>query len=86
MSSRVAGIALIAVAALTGACASREDWNVWRSHTSHFASGEHGVFSVRNNKEGANPRVSRTDIERARQQDWWGLYQVAVSPDRVFQN
>jgi hypothetical protein len=30
--------------------------------------------------------VSRGDIERARQQDWWGLYQVAVSPDQVFQN
>ena len=27
---------------LTGACASSDDWAMWRSHSTHFASGEHG--------------------------------------------
>ena len=39
-----------------------------------------------NNKDGSNPKVSRLDIEQARQQNWWGIYAVNVSPDQIFQN
>ena len=71
---------------LTGACASSADWGMWRSHSTHFASGEHGFFSMRNNKDGSNPKVYRSDIEASRQENWWGLYAITVSPSQIFQN
>ena len=71
---------------LSAGCASREDWNMWLSHNTHFASGEHGFFSMRNNKDGSNPNVYRSDIEESRQQNWWGLYAISVSPSQIFQN
>ena len=77
---------IVGVLFLTGACASREDWNVWLSHTTHFASGDHGLFSMRNNKDGSNPSVRRSDIEDSRQQNWWGIYAVTVNPSQIFQN
>jgi hypothetical protein len=87
MRSRIAITALLAaVPLLAGACASRDDWNMWLSHNTHFASGEHGFFSMRNNKDGSNPRVYRSDIEDSRQQNWWGLYAITVSPSQIFQN
>ena len=57
---------------LTAACATSEEWAEWRSHNTHFASGTHGMFSLRNNRDGSNPRVTRTDVEAARQESWWG--------------
>jgi len=87
MRSRIMRAALVAGALLlTGACASREDWNVWQSHSSHFASGEHGFFSMRNNKDGSDPQVYRSDIEDSRQQNWWGIYAINVDPKQIFQN
>ena len=87
MRSTITRVALIVgVLFLTGACASSEDWTMWRSHNTHFASGEHGFFSVRNNKDGSNPQVYRSDIEDSRQQNWWGLYAITVSPGQIFQN
>lgn len=77
---------LIVVLFLAGACATSADWAEWRSHSTHFASGEHGFFSLRNNKDGSNPYVTRLDIEQARQQVWWGLYAINVSPNQIFQN
>jgi hypothetical protein len=70
---------------LTGACATSEEWSEWRSHTTHFASGTHGMFSLRNNNDGSNPKVARTDIEAARQENWWGKA-ITVSPEQIFQN
>jgi hypothetical protein len=77
---------VVAVLVLTGACATSEDWQVWRDHNTHFASGEHGFFSVRNNKDGSNPKVYRSDIEDARNQNWWGIYAITVSPEQIFKN
>lgn len=71
---------------VTAGCATHEDWGMWRSHNTHFASGDHGVFSVRNNKDGSNPRVTRSDIEAARLESWWGVYAVNVTPSQIFQN
>jgi len=76
----------IALALSTGACATSEDWSLWRSHTTHFASGDHGIFSLRNNRDGSNPRVTRTDIENSRVENWWGNYTVSVSPNQIYQN
>ena len=87
MRSRIMQVSLgLGVLLSTGACASRDDWNMWLSHNTHFASGEHGFFSMRNNKDGSNPRVTRADIEGARTQNWWGIYAITVSPSQIFQN
>jgi len=87
MRTIVTRAALIAaILFLTGSCASSADWGMWRSHSTHFASGEHGFFSMRNNKDGSNPKVYRSDIEASRQENWWGLYAITVSPSQIFQN
>lgn len=87
MRSRITRITLIVgMVFFTGACASGEDWSMWRSHTTHFASGDHASFSMRNNKDGSRPSVSTSDIVASRQQDWWGVYAVYVTPDQAFQN
>ncbi len=87
MRVSLARIVLIAgTLVATGACATGEDWKMWQSHSTHFASGEHGFFSMRNNKDGSNPQVYRSDIEDSRQQNWWGLYAITVSPSQIFQN
>ena len=69
----------------TAACATSEEWAEWRSHNTHFASGTHAGFSMRNNRDGSNPRVTRTDVEAARQESWWGKA-ITVSPEQIFQN
>ena len=79
-------VSMTALVFLMGACVSSNDWAMWRSHSTHFASGEHGFFSMRNNKDGSNPKVYRSDIEASRQESWWGLYAITVSPSQIFQN
>jgi len=76
---------LLGVTLFTGACATSEEWSEWRSHTTHFASGQHGVFSLRNNKDGSNPRVTRLDVDAVRNETWWGKA-ITVNPDQIFQN
>lgn len=63
-------LAVGALLALTG-CASTQQWTDWRSHSSHFASGQHAAFSLRNQGEEAR-EVKVTDPENARDQNWWG--------------
>lgn len=72
MRNRRFVLPLLAITALlaTG-CASSEEWGTWKARSAHFASADHLAFSVRN-RGGASPRVSRNDIELARQQGWWG--------------
>jgi hypothetical protein len=76
---------VLGVALTLGACASSEQWGEWRAHTTHFASGQHATFSLRNNNDGSNPRVTRADVEAARTETWWGKA-ITVSPDQIFQN
>ena len=64
-------LALIAAALLSSACATSGEWTTWNAHPTHFASGDHLYFSVRN-REGASARVTRRDIAEARAQGWWG--------------
>jgi hypothetical protein len=71
-------------ASLVSGCATREQWAEWRSHSSHFASGQHMAFSMRNT-EGSAPSVRRADVEASRIENWWGQV-VTVSPDQIFQN
>ena len=62
----VVGSALL----LAGGCASSEEWQTWRSNTSHFASKEHFDFSMKN-RSGA-PTVTRQDVAMAQSQSWFG--------------
>ena len=73
------GSVLIAAAG----CATGEEWQTWREHGSHFASGDHMSFSVRN-REGASPRVSRQDIAMARDQSWWGK-PITVGQEQILE-
>ena len=54
-----------------GGCASSEEWKTWKEHPTHWASGDHGFFSLRN-REGKAAKVTRNDIAMARDQGWWG--------------
>jgi hypothetical protein len=69
---RAAAILGIASLALLGqACATPEQWNTWRSHNTHFASGQHMGFSLRNPGAEAE-RVKVTDPAKSKQESWWG--------------
>jgi hypothetical protein len=83
--SRVARLSLLMAVFVfgLGACASREEWAEWRSHSSHFASNEHMGFSLKN--QGSKPRVSRQDLRVAGAQSWWGRTVIA-RPDQIFEN
>ena len=86
MRSKIVMVAaLIGFAFLAGACATSEQWAEWRGHTTHFASGDHGMFSMANNLDGSSPRVTRLDVENSRTQNWWGKA-ITVEPGQVIQN
>jgi len=68
---------------LAGGCASSEEWDTWRSNTSHFASKEHFDFSMKN-REGKSAAVSRNDIALASQQKWFGR-PVTVSQEQILE-
>jgi len=71
------------MATLLGAagCATSQEMATWRAHPTHFASGAHAFFSLRNDTS-SRPEVTRTDLSRARAEAWWGD-PVTVSPDEV---
>jgi hypothetical protein len=66
------------------ACATSAQWDEWFKHSSHFASGDHLFFSFRNQGAQPTPRVYRSDMERARTQNWWGDV-IVVRPDQLFE-
>jgi len=68
---------------LLGGCASGEEWQTWREHPTHFASGDHFFFSTRN-REGSAPRVTRQDVAMARDQGWWGK-PITVSQEAILE-
>ena len=68
---------------LVAGCATSDEWNTWKSHATHFASGEHMNFSVRN-REGSTARVTRTDVAMAREEGWWGK-PVTVSQESILE-
>jgi hypothetical protein len=65
--SVVMGTALL----LAGGCATAEEWQIWRSNTSHFQSKEHFDFSMKN-RSGTAPNVTRQDVAMAQSQSWFG--------------
>jgi hypothetical protein len=72
-----------AVLVTTAACATSEEWTTWTSHPTHFASGEHMFFSVRN-REGKDATVSRRDIALARDESWWGK-PITVAQEQILE-
>lgn len=76
---------LLAVSALLAAsgCASSDEWQTWKEHPTHFASGDHLFFSTRHG-EGSAPRVTRQDIALARDQGWWGK-PITVSQEQILE-
>jgi hypothetical protein len=62
-------------------CATNEEWSTWKQHPTHFASGDHGFFSMRNRDDSAK-RVTRQDIALARDQGWWGR-PITVSQEQI---
>lgn len=64
-------------------CATGEEWATWKSHPTHFASGEHMFFSVRNT-EGKAAKVTRQDIALARDEGWWGK-PITVSQEQILE-
>jgi hypothetical protein len=66
---------------LVAGCATNEEWSTWKQHPTHFASGDHGFFSIRNRDDSAK-RVTRQDIALARDQGWWGR-PITVSQEQI---
>jgi hypothetical protein len=64
-------------------CATGEEWTEWKAHPTHFASGDHLFFSVRN-REGSTARVTRQDIAGARSEGWWGK-PITVSQEQILE-
>jgi hypothetical protein len=76
-------LAVAAVVIGVSGCATGEEWATWKEHPSHFASGDHAFFSMRN-REGKNARVTRTDIAKARDEGWWGK-PITVGQEQILE-
>ena len=83
MTTWQAGVIVTFATIAFAGCATSEEWGVWKSHPSHFASGQHMVFSVRNT-EGRTPKVARTDITQASNEGWWGK-PITVSQEQILE-
>ena len=84
MHSRLTVVLGIGLWVAAAGCATSTEWQEWRDHTTHFASGQHGVFSPQNNRDGSNPRVSRADIAAAQTESWCRKV-ITVSPEQIFE-
>ena len=68
---------------LVGGCATSEEWQTWRSNTSHFASKEHFDFSMKNRGASAKT-VTKSDVAMAQNQNWFGR-PVTVNQDQILE-
>ncbi len=75
----LAGAALV----LTAGCATSEEWAIWRQNSAHFASLDHIKFSNRN-REGRSANVTREDVQKAREQNWWGRA-ITVAQEEILE-
>lgn len=81
MRHRRLRVPLAAVALLAAGCATSEEWATWKAHPTHFASGSHLGFSLRNRQAA---RVTREDITIARDEGWWGKA-ITVSQEEILE-
>jgi hypothetical protein len=75
-------IALAAALSGTAGCASSQEWTTWKEHPTHFASGDHLSFSVKNTE--TSPHVTRKDIMMARDEGWWGK-PITVGQEQILE-
>jgi hypothetical protein len=74
-------ITLLATLVSASGCATRQEMATWREHGTHFASGAHALFSLRNDTS-SRPEVTRADVSRASAEAWWGE-PVTVNSDQI---
>lgn len=63
-------------------CATKEEWDTWRSSKSQFASKEHMEFSLKN--RGSKTSVTRGDLDMAKNQNWFGKA-VTVAQESILE-
>ncbi|MFQ5519805.1 MAG: hypothetical protein ACE5FK_00265 [Candidatus Methylomirabilia bacterium] len=78
----VSVLLLTGILMLGAACATSEQWAEWRTHSNHFASGHHLLFSLQN-REGKPQRATQQDFDAARDENWWGE-PLTVTPQQLF--
>jgi len=83
MPSGMAVVLGVALWMAVAGCVTSAEWQEWRAHSSHFAAGQHGIFSMRN-PDSANPWVSRADLIAAQTGAGWGRV-ITVSPEQIFE-
>ena len=69
---------------LAAGCATTDEWGTWREHPTHFASGRHLEFSMRNCCDGTAQRVRRHDLAQASVEGWWGK-PITVPTDQILE-
>ena len=77
--SVLVGTALLVV----GGCASKEEFDIWRSNTAHFASKDHFDFSMKNSGE-SKATVTRNDVAMAQNQNWFGRA-ITVAQEQILE-
>jgi hypothetical protein len=77
--SVLVGTALLVV----GGCASKEEFDIWRSNKAHFASKEHFDFSMKNSGE-SKATVTRNDVAMAQNQSWFGRA-ITVAQEQILE-
>jgi hypothetical protein len=83
MGARITQVLLLATGLATGACATSGDWAAWSQNSSHFASGQHALFSM-NHQGSSSAPVTRADVDTARTQAWWGV-PITVSSAQILE-
>jgi hypothetical protein len=78
MKRIAAGLLALASFAVLAGCATPEQWQTWKSHNTHFASGQHMAFSFRNQGPQAD-EVRPTDPPKSQTESWWGR-QLPMAP------
>ena len=63
---------LAAVLFSMSGCASKDEWNAWTSHPTHYASGNHWEFSQRTGGDFDPKAISEADRDLAMKEGWWG--------------
>jgi hypothetical protein len=64
-------------------CATKEEWDIWLSNKSHFASKEHYDFSMKNSG-GSRAAVTRQDVAMAQSQGWFGKA-ITVAQEQILE-
>ena len=63
----------------SGCAATHREWEVWRAHSTHFASNNHLGFSM-SRMVGVEPEVTPQLMETAKAEGWWGQNTPFVAP------